>query len=112
MVILSAALTIVEPSQLPAHDEPSDLAHLVLGSAASLGAILHRVLVGLDQEGWRRCARFKPLALPDSGEIFVVLARPVDIDAAGCAIPFFIWCFGTTLRTLHRLIPPVATVRL
>src|SRR5215211_4200227 len=83
------------------HGPASDLADLVLDSPASRGALVHGGLVHLDQEGRRWRAGGQPLLLPYPRESLEVLARPVDIHAAGDAVPLLIRCLGSALRATH-----------
>src|SRR5215204_6680030 len=75
--------------RLAPHGPPSDLADLVLDSPASPGALVHGGLMHLEQEGGRRRTRGQSLLLPNPGERLEVLARPVDVYAAGDAVPLF-----------------------
>src|SRR5215213_10783111 len=84
-----------------AHGPASDLADLVLDSPASPGALVHGGLMHLEQEGGRRRTRGQSLLLANPGERLEVLARPVDVYAAGDAVPLFVRCLGAALRTAH-----------
>src|SRR5712675_1666473 len=84
-----------------AHHLTSDLAHLVLDATATVRAIVHRIAVGLDQEGWCRCPGRQPFLLSNSGELFIVLARPINVHAARDAVPLGLRRLGAAVRTLH-----------
>src|SRR5205814_3709175 len=87
-----------------AHRTAGELPHLVLDSAAPVGALVHRALVHVDQETRRRRTRGQPLLLTDPGEIVVVLARPVDVHPAGDAVPLCVRRLGSTLWAAHGAI--------
>ena len=51
----------------------------------------------------RRVDRRQSLLLPDPGQLLVVTASPVDVDATGHAVPVVVGCIRTALRALRLL---------
>jgi hypothetical protein len=86
---------------LPAHGSPGDLADSVLDPPSPVRSLGHGALVRLNQEG-RRIGRVgEPLSPSYPGEILIVLAGPVDVDAAKGTVPLFVRGLCATLRALH-----------
>jgi len=93
-------------SHLLAHDPAGNLADPVLDPPAVVGALVHGMLMGLAKEGRRISGTGQPLQLPYTGKVTVVLARPVEVYAAGSTVPFFVGRLGATLRAFHD--PPLS----
>jgi hypothetical protein len=87
----------------PAHDAPRDHPHFVLQLAATPGTLAHFALVAGEQECGRACAGRQALLRPDLSQLGEMLVRPVQVDAAGRAVPPFIRCVGAALWTSHGL---------
>jgi hypothetical protein len=91
---------------LPAQDTPGDHAHLVLTLAPAACAITHFALVAAEQERRRARAGPQALLLPEMSQLSEMLVRPVQVDAAGHAVPLLIGCVDAALWTSHGLTSP------
>src|SRR5437763_10909068 len=95
----------------PAHDTPCDHPHLVLKPATAPCAIAHFASVAGEQERGRARAGIQPLLLPDLRQLIEMLVRPVQVDAAGYAVPLIIRCFSAALWASHCLTSPLTVGR-
>src|SRR6266487_3352687 len=92
----------------PAHGPPSDLADPVLDPATPVRPLVHGALMSLNQEG--RCGGGDGESLPLSYpcKVLIVLAGPVDVDAARGTVPLLVRSLFAALGALHGPCPGIA----